>query len=180
MGQLVLACARTGTSLFTRETCFPILCRHQWQMTPLGLVCPKQIFATWIILFPREATMHFARIYTDSEGISHLEDLEVELAEVNFAPPAPPVQLSAYTSATQWAFFATPPGWKGDWHTTPTRQIFFYLVGQVEVELGDGTIRRFGPGDATIVEDTTGKGHRSRTVGDVTALQAVVQMPDDE
>ena len=124
--------------------------------------------------------MQYVRIYTDSEGGSRFEDLEVELAEVNFAPPAPPVQLSAYTSATQWAFFAIPPGWSGDWHPTPRRQIFFYLVGQVDIEVGDGTIRRFGPGDAIIVEDTTGKGHRSRTVGDETALQAVVQMPDDE
>ena len=33
---------------------------------------------------------------------------------------------------------------------------------------------------AVIVEDTTGKGHRSRTVGDETALQAVMQMPVDE
>ena len=126
------------------------------------------------------AKVQYTRIYTDSEGETHFEDLEIELAEVDFAPPAPPVKLSAFTSATQWAFFAIPPGWNGDWHPTPRRQIFFYLVGQTEIEVTDGTIRRFGPGDAIIVEDTTGKGHRSRVIGEETALQAVVQMPDDE
>ena len=149
-------------------------------MTPIGFVCPKQIFATWICLFQRRITIQYVRVYTASDGETRFEDLEVELEEVNFAPPAPPVQMSAYTSAEQWGFFAVPPGWNGDWHPTPRRQIFFYLAGQAEIEVGDGTIRRFGPGDAIIVEDTTGKGHRSRTVGDETALQAVVQMPDDE
>ena len=124
--------------------------------------------------------MQYVRIYTGSDGETHFEDLEVELAEVNFAPPAPPVQLSAFTAAKQWMFFAIPPGWVGDWHPTPTRQAFFYLVGLVDIEVGDGATRRFGPGDVIIVEDTTGKGHRSRTVGDETALQACVQMPDDE
>ena len=123
--------------------------------------------------------MQYTRVYTGSDGETHFEDLEMELAEVDFAPPAPPVQLSAFTPATQWGFFAIPPGWEGDWHPTPTRQIFFYLVGQVEIEVGDGSIRRFGPGDVTIVEDTSGKGHRSKTVGDETALKAQVQLPDE-
>ena len=71
--------------------------------------------------------MQYVRIYTGSDGETHFEDLEVELAEVDFAPPAPPVQLSEFTAAKQWMFFAIPPGWVGDWHPTPTRQAFFYL-----------------------------------------------------
>jgi mannose-6-phosphate isomerase-like protein (cupin superfamily) len=122
--------------------------------------------------------MQFIRVFTDSEGETHFEDLEIDFNEVNFAPPAPPVLLTEFTPATQWAFFSLPPGWFGDWHPTPARQIFFYLSGQAEAEVSDGTVRRFGPGDATIVEDTTGKGHRSRVVGDVPLLLAVVQMPN--
>jgi len=124
--------------------------------------------------------MQYVRVYTDSDGETHIEDLEIEFKEVNFAPPAPPVQLSMFASATQWAFFSLPLGWRGNWHPTPRRQVFFYLAGEVEAEVSDGTIRRFGPGDVTIVEDTTGKGHRSRVVGDTPPLLAVVQMPDAE
>ncbi|NJN82004.1 MAG: cupin domain-containing protein [Caldilineaceae bacterium] len=109
--------------------------------------------------------MQFVRIFTDADGETHFEDLEIEFAEVNFVPPAPPVLLSQFTPATRWAFFSLPPGWYGDWHPTPKRQIFFYLAGEAEGEVSDGTIRRFQTGDVTIVEDTTGKGHRSRTVG---------------
>ena len=38
-------------------------------------------------------TLKYTRIYTDSDGETHFEDLEIELAEVDFAPPAPPVKL---------------------------------------------------------------------------------------
>ena len=122
--------------------------------------------------------MNYTRVYSDSDGESHFEDVEVQIREVNFAPPAPPVGLSDFQPAIQWAFFTLPPGWHGDWHPTPRRQIFFYLAGHVEGEVSDGEIRSFGPGDVTLVEDTTGKGHRSWAVGTEPILLAVVQLPD--
>ncbi len=121
--------------------------------------------------------MEYTRIHTDSEGNSHFEKIPVDFEMADFAPPAPPVGLSAFSPATQWAFFSLSPGWVGDWHPTPTRQIFFYLAGETEAEVSDGEVRRFKPGDALLVEDTTGKGHRSRVVGEEPLLLAVVQMP---
>ena len=35
----------------------------------------------------------------------------------------------------------------------------------MEVVIGDGRTRRFGPGDAVLFEDLTGQGHTSRSVG---------------
>ena len=49
-----------------------------------------------------------------------------------------------------------------DWHPAPRRQYVIILTGQLEIGLGDGTTRRFGPGDARLVEDTTGQGHTTR------------------
>ncbi|HEY91073.1 MAG TPA: hypothetical protein G4O07_04485 [Dehalococcoidia bacterium] len=34
----------------------------------------------------------------------------------------------------------------------------------MEIETGDGTVRRFGPGDIMLAEDITGRGHISRAV----------------
>src|SRR5210317_2016641 len=124
--------------------------------------------------------MQYVRIYTGSDGETHFEDLEIELKEVDFAPPAPPVHLSELKAAKQWMFFVIPPGWVGDWHPTPIRQAFFYLSGQVDIEVGDGEIRRFLPGDVSLVEDTTGNGHRNRTVGDEPSFEVCVQMGNDE
>ncbi len=122
--------------------------------------------------------MKYVRVYADAAGESHFEDVAVELAPVDYAPPAPVMELSAVVPATGFAFVRIPAGWGGEWHPTPRRQIFFYLAGQIEGETSDGERRRFGPGSATRVEDTTGKGHRSRVVGDTAALLAVVQLPD--
>ncbi len=38
------------------------------------------------------------------------------------------------------------------------------LDGEIEIEVSDGERRGFRGGDVLLVEDTTGKGHRTRTV----------------
>jgi len=40
------------------------------------------------------------------------------------------------------------------------------LRGAIEVEVSDGTRRRFAPGDLVFVADTTGRGHVTLAVGD--------------
>jgi hypothetical protein len=119
----------------------------------------------------------YVRLYADAAGESHFEEAEVALATLDFAPPAQPMNLSAFTPATRWAFIEIPAGWEGHWHPTPRRQIFFWLAGEVEVTVSDGEVRRFPAGTALLVEDTTGRGHYSRTVA-VDTLAAVVQLPD--
>jgi quercetin dioxygenase-like cupin family protein len=51
-----------------------------------------------------------------------------------------------------------------DYHTAPRRQFVINLTGSVDIEVGDGTVRRLGPGDILLAEDTTGEGHISRAV----------------
>ena len=55
-----------------------------------------------------------------------------------------------------------------DWHNAPRRQFVVNLSGEVEIEVSDGAIRRFGPGSILLAEDVTGKGHISRGVGTAT------------
>ena len=117
-------------------------------------------------------------IYTDSEGDSHFKDVVVELQETNFAPPAPPLNVSSFRPADQYGFLVAPTGWIGDWHPTPQRQLFSYLAGKVEIRVSDGEVRTLGPGDILLVEDTTGTGHQSRIVGPADLLTLVVQLPD--
>ena len=120
--------------------------------------------------------MKIQRLYSDLDGESHIEDIDIQMTPVEFAPPAPPIDLSAFWDATRVAIMRAPPGWKGEWHPAPRRQLMFYLAGHVEGETSDGARRTMRPGTVVLLEDTTGKGHRSRVVGDEEVVIAVAQL----
>jgi hypothetical protein len=41
------------------------------------------------------------------------------------------------------------------------RRMLATLVGQMEIGIGEGTTRRFGPGDVVLADDLTGQGHNA-------------------
>ena len=122
--------------------------------------------------------MKYTRVFADEKGETHFEDVEVELESVDFAPPASPLMLSRFNSATRYAFCMFPSGWFGDWHPTPRKQFFFGLSGEYEVKVSEGESRVFGPGSIVLVEDVAGKGHVTRVVGSEGVLTAIVQLED--
>ena len=98
--------------------------------------------------------MAFVRCYTGTDGQSHFEDLDL-------LPPD--VERSIEQAVSSITFTRSPNGRFSDWHNAPRRQYAIFLSGgQMEVVIGDGTTRRFGPGDAVLFEDLTGQG---RSVG---------------
>ena len=99
--------------------------------------------------------MGIYRLYTGDDGQSHIDDLDLETSD----------ELKSERATTSIGFTTWPAGRFIDWHPAPRRQYVILLSGQLEIGLGDGTTRRFGPGDARLVEDTTGQGHISRSVG---------------
>jgi hypothetical protein len=115
-------------------------------------------------------------LYSDTDGESHVEEIDAEMSAVDFAPPAPPINLSDFLAAKRVAIMKAPPGWEGNWHRAPCRQLMFYLAGHVEAETSDGEQRTIGPGTVVLLEDTTGKGHRSRVIGDEEVIIGVVQL----
>ena len=104
--------------------------------------------------------MKITRLYTGADNESHFEDVEVELN------PSGHTEASALQPAHGIMFRASPPSYRNDYHPAPRRQYVITLSGQVEIETGDGTVRRFGPGDVMLAEDTTGRGHITRVIGD--------------
>ena len=120
--------------------------------------------------------MKYTRLYADDQGISHFEDLEFELSEADFAPPAEPLNVSAPFAVEQCLFASVPQNWDGGWHPAPRRQFWMQIGGEVEVEAGDGERRRFGPGSVVLLEDVAGKGHVTRVVGHRPSSGAFVQL----
>ena len=108
--------------------------------------------------------MNYTKIYSDEGGETHFKDIDIELETVEYAPPAPSLNLSSFIPAKQYAIAVAPPGWYGDWHPTPCRQILFYLAGEVEVQVSDGEIRCFSAGGILLIEDIIGKGHISKVI----------------
>ena len=123
--------------------------------------------------------MRITRIWTDGDGTSHFEDIEIELESSDFAPPAPPFDVSAPIPAERALLFEFPARWFGDWHPSPRRQLYFNLGGHLEVEVGDGEVRRVGPGDVVLLEDLAGTGHVTRVVGEEPSRGLFVQLRAD-
>ena len=120
----------------------------------------------------------YTRLFSDAHGESHFEDVEIDLTLTEYAPPAPPLELSSITLAKQFGFMNAPAGWASDWHPTSARNIFFVLSGEWEVTASDGAARRFPAGSVLLVDDTTGKGHTSEVVSQTDSLAVMVQLGD--
>jgi hypothetical protein len=61
-----------------------------------------------------------------------------------------------------------------DWHRAPRRQFVINLQGEAEIEMSDGQRRRIGPGSILLAEDTAGKGHIMRGLGQVDRISVTV------
>jgi hypothetical protein len=104
-------------------------------------------------------SMRVTRLYTGADQESHFEDFEVEMDDHGLIG-----HLSARHPVKSLIFRHTGADYDYAWHNAPERQYIVILEGGLDVEVGDGTRRRFGPGDILLAEDLTGRGHISRAV----------------
>lgn len=117
------------------------------------------------------AVLKYTRLYEDEHGESHFEDAELELRSATETRGATEVlQVVGLQLTTHGADYNLPP------HPAPRRQFILKLSGTVEVQASDGEVRRFGPGSIQLVEDTKGKGHTTRAVGDEPGVSAFVHL----
>jgi len=103
--------------------------------------------------------MHIVRIFSDEKGISHFDDVEIELED-----GGPIGRLSKTQNATGVIFRETPADYDYNWHNAPQRQYIIMLDAGVEITVGSGEKRIINPGDVLLVEDTEGHGHVSKAL----------------
>ena len=118
------------------------------------------------------------RIWADEDGESHFEDVNVVFEETDFVPPAPPVLISSFETASEYAIERVAPGWQGDWHPAPGRVVAIYVSGRGDMEASDGEVRPLEPGTILLAEDTTGKGHVSRVTGTEEMVAVILKLPE--
>ena len=119
----------------------------------------------------RGRIVKYLRIYAGPDGESHFEDVDVEMSS-----GAGQSELSALIPATGIIFRRSSADQYIDWHRAPRRQFVITLSGEAEVEASDGEVRHIGPGTVLLAEDTTGKGHITRGVGNVERLSLFVPL----
>jgi len=124
------------------------------------------------------ALVTYRRIYTDAQGESHFDVVTVEQTLARAAPPAAPFYVSGDRPASKYRFYTFPPGWIGELHPAPARQFLALMSGAVEMETTDGTVGQFAPGDLVLLEDTSGRGHVTRNIGEGYATYLVVPAPE--
>jgi len=119
--------------------------------------------------------MEYIRLFADEAGESHFDDVQIEFADSEYTSSAPPLGLSSLLAATHLGFMNAPAGWESDWHSSSGRNFFVVIHGEWEVTASDGERRRFGSQSLLLVEDTTGKGHKSRVISD--SMAAMIELP---
>ena len=107
--------------------------------------------------------MQIVRVYSGDDGESHFHDMSRDDLEAYLPKEGVgPITLHRLNSPSV-----------NDFHP----QYLIFLAGIVEVEIGDGSIRRFLPGDVMIAEDSTGHGHITRGMGADPRVSFHVQLP---
>jgi hypothetical protein len=103
--------------------------------------------------------MRVHNLYCDANGESHWRDVQIEWVEENEAG-----KLSARQAATGIIFRQTQAEHDRPWHPAPRRQYIINLDAGVQLTASDGEARVIGAGEVILVEDTSGKGHLSKSV----------------
>ncbi len=103
--------------------------------------------------------MKITKILSDENGESHFEDLEIPLVnqgEIGF--------LSEDIQVKKLQFRTVSADYDYNFHCAPQKQYIVLLDGGVEIETSSGEIRKFRTGEILLVEDTSGKGHKTKNI----------------
>ncbi len=108
-------------------------------------------------------------LFTDADGQARFREEPIDLSE-----GMPSARLSPLLACGGYQLRHSPVGFESAFHCTVTPQWVFVLRGTMEIELHDGSRRRFQPGEHFHSADTVPPGeafdaarhgHRSRQVG---------------
>lgn len=103
--------------------------------------------------------MKVTRLYTGEDEHSYFEDIEIPLTDAGVIG-----RLSSKINSTGIIFRETDGDYDYNFHNAPQRQYIILLDGEIEIETSKGEKKKFKGGDILLAEDTTGKGHKSKSI----------------
>ena len=124
--------------------------------------------------------MKCLRVYADAKGESHFSEIEIAMPGSSQLFPGYTILMSTPVPAANIKFLTFPAGVANDWHPAPARQFVISLDRTFEIETSDGQRRQVEPSSVILVEDTWGKGHRTRSLGDSAGTLIFVALAEDK
>lgn len=112
------------------------------------------------------------RVYSDNNGDTHFEDIEISLNESGNIG-----KLSNVLPAKGVIFREVEPSYDWTFHTAPQKQYIILLDGAIEIETSLGAKRTFKAGEVLLVEDTTGKGHKTKNLQPAKRKSIFITLP---
>jgi len=108
--------------------------------------------------------MRILNLYADADGESHFRQIEIECTDET--PWG--IKVSKPLPATAVIFVEGAGPGVVPLHPAPCRQYVINLDTPFEVTASDGDQRLIGVGEVVLVEDTTGRGHITKLLGEKT------------
>jgi hypothetical protein len=118
--------------------------------------------------------LSYVHLYADANGVSHFREEQFEFRSTRAGGPL----MHAMSTGAGAMLLRLKPGAVEDWHNVPKPWYLIVVQGMSEVTASDGEVRRFGPGSVLLMDDATGKGHRTRAVGHIDHIAAVIPVAD--
>lgn len=112
------------------------------------------------------------RVYSDANGDSRFEDILIPLKDAGEIG-----KLSEQFPATSIIFREVVPEYDYNFHNAPQKQYLILIDGEIEIETTLGEKRQFKAGDVLLLEDTEGKGHRTRNLQPIKRKSIFITVP---
>jgi hypothetical protein len=106
------------------------------------------------------------RIYTGTDGLSHVENIELNAQSVLEKVNGGRVSVSQ-------------PGNFSDYHVGPERRYIINLTGGGQLQVAEGKVD-LPPGSIEYIDDLTGKGHTTANVGKEPRVSIQFQLADQK
>jgi hypothetical protein len=112
------------------------------------------------------------RIYSDASGHTHFEDVAITLKDMGTIG-----SLSDPIGVKSIVFREVEPSYDWDFHPAPQRQYIVLLDGEIEIETSLHEKRIFKGGDILLVEDVSGKGHKTKNLKAIKRKSIFITLP---
>ncbi len=121
-----------------------------------------------------EKEFSYTRLCTDSNGESRFEQVKLPLDDNGLIG-----YLSDRYEVKDLQFRINDADYDWDFHNAPARQFIILLDGEIEITTSRGETRKFSGGDVLLVEDTQGKGHRTKNVRQQVRRSVFIRLAGD-